>query len=63
MYYSRSFILNGKTDQDYDTVVTSTFSGIKMPENYVCELVSHAHSRLSVEVFGIHKLLAVMLRQ
>lgn len=34
MYYSRSFILNGTTDQDYDTVETSTFSGIKTPGNY-----------------------------
>jgi len=35
MYYSRSFVLNGTTDQDYDTIETSTFLGIKTPGNYV----------------------------
>jgi hypothetical protein len=65
MYYSRSFILNG-TNQHYDTVETSTFSGIKTPGNYVhgdisSLLVIHAYSRLFVEVFGIHKFLAIVL--
>ena len=35
IYYSTSFILNGTTDQEYDTVETSTFSGIKTQGNYV----------------------------
>jgi hypothetical protein len=46
MYYSRSFILNGTTDQDYDMVETSTFLDKKTPGNYVrgyIQLVSQSH--------------------